>query len=45
MDACVPIQSLKIYKFLDIKHLQNVWIADAVSFHGNWVTNGVYSQI
>jgi hypothetical protein len=44
MDAYVPIQSLKIYTFLDIKYLHSAWIADAASFHGNWVTNGVYSK-
>jgi hypothetical protein len=45
MDTYVPIQSPKIYTFLDIKHLHSAWIADATSFHANWVTNGAYSQI
>ena len=41
MNAHVPIQSLKIYTFLDIKPSNSAWIADAASFHGN----GVYPQI
>lgn len=45
MGAYVPIQWLKIYILRDIKHLHSAWVADAASFHGNWVTDGVYSQI
>jgi hypothetical protein len=41
----LPPQSIKRHTFLDIKHLHNAWVVDAVSFSSGWGTAHVYLNI